>query len=134
MSALSRMSSSTRRQANYVQTFDEAFQSRIHVALRYDKLDGKAKRAIFKLFLERVRTFGKMQVKHFAEADITALAKHDLNGREIKNVMGSAQDLAVNKGEALSMRHIKLVLDVHAKFGRDLKGGTGFEDAMRSYF
>lgn len=48
--------------------------------------------------------------------------------------MGSAQDLAVNKGEALSMAHVKLVLDVHAKFGRDLKGGSGFEDAMRSYF
>ncbi|KAG9251874.1 uncharacterized protein F5Z01DRAFT_254431 [Emericellopsis atlantica] len=29
---------------NRVETFDEAFQSRIHVALRYDKLDAKAKR------------------------------------------------------------------------------------------
>lgn len=119
---------------NKIQTFDEAFQSRIHIALRYDKLDAKAKRAIFKLFLERIQTHGKLDIKPFTEEDITTLAKHDLNGREIKNVMGSAQDLAVNKGEALSMKHVRLVLDVHAKFGRDLKGGSGFEDAMRSYF
>lgn len=32
------------------------------------------------------------------------------------------------------MSHIKQVLDVHAKFGKDLKGGAGFEDARRSYW
>lgn len=117
-----------------MQTFDEAFQSRIHIALRYDNLDTKAKRTIFEMFLERVRTLGKLQVEPLTDDDLTELAKQDLNGREIKNVVGSAQDLAVNKGEALSMRHIKHVLHVHAKFGRDLKGGTGYEDAMRSYF
>jgi hypothetical protein len=117
-----------------LQTFDEAFQSRIHVALRYDKLDAKAKRAIFKLFIDRITAYGKIKVKPFSEDDLAALSKHDLNGREIKNVLGSAQDLAVNKGEPLSLAHVRLVLEVHARFGRDLKGGTGYEDAMRSYF
>lgn len=115
------------------QTFDEAFQSRIHIALRYDKLDTKAKKAIFKMFLDRVKAHGKMELIPFTEESLNMLAKHDLNGREIKNVLGSAQDLALNKGEPLSIRHVKQVLDVHAKFGRDLKGGSGFEDAMRSY-
>ncbi|GKU17646.1 unnamed protein product [Fusarium langsethiae] len=119
---------------NRVETFDEAFQSRIHIALRYDNLDSKAKRTIFKMFLDRVQKLGKLKVEPLTEEDLTALSKKDLNGREIKNVVGSAQDLAVNKGEALSIRHIKQVLDVHAKFGQDLKGGTGYEDAMRSYF
>ncbi|KAM0499712.1 hypothetical protein ACHAP8_005319 [Fusarium lateritium] len=119
---------------NRVETFDEAFQSRIHIALRYDNLDSKAKRTIFKMFLDRVQKLGKLKVEPLTEEDLTALSKQDLNGREIKNVVGSAQDLAVNKGEALSIRHIKQVLDVHAKFGQDLKGGTGYEDAMRSYF
>ncbi|KAH7173520.1 uncharacterized protein B0J16DRAFT_418810 [Fusarium flagelliforme] len=119
---------------NRVETFDEAFQSRIHIALRYDNLDSKAKRTIFKMFLDRVQKLGKLKVEPLTEDDLNALSKQDLNGREIKNVVGSAQDLAVNKGEALSIRHIKQVLDVHAKFGQDLKGGTGYEDAMRSYF
>lgn len=97
-------------------------------------MDPKAKRAIFKLFIDRVQDHGKLEVHPFTDEDLRTLSKHDLNGREIKNVMGSAQDMAINKGEALSMRHVKLVLDVHTKFGQDLKGGTGFEDAMRSYF
>ncbi|KAM0187451.1 hypothetical protein ACHAPI_011167 [Fusarium lateritium] len=119
---------------NRVETFDEAFQSRIHIALRYENLDAKAKRTIFKMFLDRVQKLGKLKVEPLTEDDFNALSKQDLNGREIKNVVGSAQDLAVNKGEALSMRHIRQVLDVHAKFGQDLKGGSGYEDAMRSYF
>jgi len=119
---------------NRVETFDEAFQSRIHVALRYDKLDLKAKKAIFKMFIDRVRAYGRMEIEDFSDNDLNNLAKQDLNGREIKNVMGSAQDLAINKKEPLGISHIRQVLDVHAKFGRDLKGGTGFEDAMRSYF
>ncbi|KAF5586451.1 TOB3 (member of AAA-ATPase family) [Fusarium pseudoanthophilum] len=119
---------------NRVETFDEAFQSRIHIALRYDNLKSPAKRAIFKMFLDRVHKLGKLKVEPLTEDDLDLLSKQALNGREIKNVVGSAQDLAVNKGEALSMRHIRQVLEVHAKFGRDLKGGTGYEDAMRSYF
>jgi hypothetical protein len=86
------------------------------------------------MFLDRVQALGKLKLDDFTEDDLNRLAKNDLNGREIKNVIGSAQDLAVSKGEPLGMRHIRQVLDVHAKFGRDLKGGTGYEDAMRSYF
>lgn len=86
------------------------------------------------MFLGRVKALGKIEVKPLTDDDLHMLSMQDLNGREIKNVVGSAQDLAVNKGEALSIRHIKQVLQVHAKFGRDLKGGSGYEDAMRSYF
>ncbi|KND91654.1 ATPase family AAA domain-containing protein 3B [Tolypocladium ophioglossoides CBS 100239] len=119
---------------NRVETFDEAFQSRIHIALRYDSLDAKAKKTIFKMFIERIKALGKLELQPFTDEELNDLAKHDLNGREIKNVVGSAQDLAVSKGESFGMRHIKQVLDVHAKFGRDLRGGAGYEDAMRSYF
>ncbi|RDA92171.1 hypothetical protein CP533_5583 [Ophiocordyceps camponoti-saundersi (nom. inval.)] len=119
---------------NRVETFDEAFQSRIHIALRYDALDGKARKTIFNMFIQRIKALGRLEVQPFAEEDVDELARHELNGREIKNVMGSAQDLAVSRGETFSMRHIRKVLDVHAKFGRDLRGGPGYEEAMRSYF
>ena len=86
------------------------------------------------MFIERVRSHGKLELDNFTEEDYNNLAKRELNGREIKNVIGSAQDLAVNKEQPLGMRHIRQVLDVYAKFGRDLRGGNGYEDAMRSYF
>ncbi|KAI0110650.1 hypothetical protein F4776DRAFT_667525 [Hypoxylon sp. NC0597] len=119
---------------NRVQTFDDAFQSRIHIALRYDDLDMKAKKAIFKIFIERARAVAGIDLTPFDEDDYTSLARHNLNGRQIKNTIGTAQALAVNKGEPLSMRHIREVLNVQQNFEQDLKGGTGYQEAMRSYF
>ncbi|KAI1759795.1 hypothetical protein GGR53DRAFT_523588 [Hypoxylon sp. FL1150] len=119
---------------NRVQTFDDAFQSRIHIALRYEDLDTKAKKAIFKIFIERARVVAGIDLMPFNEDDYNSLARHKLNGRQIKNTIGTAQALAVNKSEPLSMRHIREVLDVQQNFEQDLKGGTGYEDAMRSYF
>ncbi|KAI2468467.1 hypothetical protein F4781DRAFT_266076 [Annulohypoxylon bovei var. microspora] len=119
---------------NRVQTFDDAFQSRIHIALRYDDLDMKAKKAIFKIFVERARAVAGFDLTPFDDDDYTSLARHNLNGRQIKNTIGTAQALAVNKGESLSMRHIREVLNVQQNFEQDLKGGSGYQDAMRSYF
>lgn len=118
---------------NRVETFDDAFQSRIHVALRYGELTPKAKRSVWKLFLERVREKEGVQIQEFTETDFDALSRHNLNGRQIKNSVRTAQALAVNEKTALSMAHIKRVLDVAATFDQDLRGGTGYMDAMRSY-
>ncbi|KAL0944799.1 AAA family ATPase [Colletotrichum truncatum] len=119
---------------NRVETFDDAFQSRIHIALRYDSLTMKAKKTIFKIFMERVRVLEKIDLMPFSEEDYNDLAKYDLNGRQIKNTIRTAQALAVNKGEALSMEHIRQVLDVQKSFDIHLKGGTGYQDALRSYY
>ncbi|KAE8443485.1 hypothetical protein EG329_001796 [Mollisiaceae sp. DMI_Dod_QoI] len=119
---------------NRVETFDDAFQSRIHIALRYGELSVKAKKSVFKLFIERVRVLEGVETMPFTEEDYNTLAKNNLNGRQIKNTVRTAQALAVNKQEPLSMVHIKKVLDVSNAFDRDLKGGPGFEDAMRGYF
>ncbi|KAK3389467.1 cation channel-like protein [Podospora didyma] len=72
---------------NRVETFDDAFQSRIHIALRYDNLDHRAKKAIFKIFIERVRVLEKMDLIPFTEEDFNILARHELNGRQIKNTI-----------------------------------------------
>ncbi|KAI1499239.1 hypothetical protein F5X99DRAFT_291061 [Biscogniauxia marginata] len=123
---------------NRVQTFDDAFQSRIHIALPYNSLDTKAKKAVFRIFIERARQVAanttNLHVSTFTEADYNDLARNDLNGRQIKNTVGTAQALAVQQGEPLSMRHIRQVLDVQQKFERDLRGGPGYQDAMRNYY
>ncbi|KAK2052367.1 ATPase [Colletotrichum caudatum] len=119
---------------NRVETFDDAFQSRIHIALRYESLNQKAKKAIFKIFVERVRVLEKVELKAFSDEDYDSLAKHDLNGRQIKNTVRTAQALAVNKREPLSMEHIRQVLDVQNSFDLHLKGGESYKDAMRSYY
>lgn len=86
------------------------------------------------MFIERVRVLEGVETMPFTEEDYNSLARHNLNGRQIKNTVRTAQALAVNNKEPLSMAHIKRVLDVAIAFDRDLKGGPGFEDAMRGYF
>jgi hypothetical protein len=68
---------------NRVETFDDAFQSRIHVALRYGELTTKAKKAVWKMFIERVRAKEGLEIEKFKEDDFTALARHNLNGRQV---------------------------------------------------
>lgn len=118
---------------NRVETFDDAFQSRIHVALRYGDLTTKAKRSVWQMFLEKVQAKEGVQTAKFTDKDFDALARHNLNGRQIKNSVRTAQALAVNEQTPLSMQHIKRVLEVAETFDHDLRGGTGYMDAMRSY-
>jgi ATPase family associated with various cellular activities (AAA) len=134
---------------NRVETFDEAFQSRIHIALKYSELTRGAKREIWKMFLQKVAEGGGAS-EVFREADFDELAKSKLNGRQvsflsrapgldgadgtqIKNTVKSAQALARHENVPLNMRHVKEVLEVAQAFERDLKGGTGYEEALRSY-
>lgn len=53
--------------------------------------------------------------------------------QQIKNAVRTAQALAVNEKKPLAMEHIIKVLDVAETFERDLKGGPGYVEAMRSY-
>ena len=112
---------------NRVETFDDAFQSRIHVALRYGELTTKAKRSVWKMFLDKVKAKDGLETVEFKESDYDKLARHNLNGRQIKNAVRTAQALAVNGGQPLSMGHITKVLEVAETFEKDLKGGTGYE-------
>ncbi|EEY22350.1 conserved hypothetical protein [Verticillium alfalfae VaMs.102] len=106
----------------------------------YDSLVLQEKpKAIVKALVETHRYHGVesiddvIQGKGKGLVDYDYLTKFDLNGRQIKNTIRTAQALATNKMEALSMLHIKDVLEVQRSFEQDLKGGTGYEDAMRAY-
>jgi hypothetical protein len=68
---------------NRVETFDDAFQSRIHVALRYGDLTTKAKRSVWKMFLEKVQAMDGVQTATFTDKDYDLLSRHNLNGRQV---------------------------------------------------
>lgn len=118
---------------NRVETFDDAFQSRIHVALRYGDLTTKARRTVWLQFIEMCRAQNGCEVAVFSDKDLDSLSRHQLNGRQIKNIVRTAQALALNEGAVLGLAHVKRVMEVAESFERDLKGGTGYVDAMRSY-
>lgn len=102
---------------NRVKNMDPAFQSRIHMSLEYPPLDAAAREAVWRGFLgrafgpdaNRVAGGGAHEI---AEDEITALAGLGLNGRQIKNVLKTANLLACHKGERLAFKHLKTVLKV----------------------
>jgi len=68
---------------NRVVTFDEAFQSRIHIGIRYGELDIKARKSIWKLFINKVRVLPGVDVAEIIEEDYSKLANFAVNGQEV---------------------------------------------------
>lgn len=138
-----------------METLDPAFQSRVHVGLHYKDLDRKALRQIWKTFLTKVAeeelataataastsvdpssapsTATKQQPRTICTSEeIDILCRKSLNGRMIKNAVVTAQALAASMGEAMGMKHLKLVLDVTEEFDGDM-GGAGGGDRVSLY-
>ncbi|CAM6102837.1 unnamed protein product [Calypogeia fissa] len=93
---------------NRIGTFDEAFRSRISMFLHYSTLSVPHKEQIWKALL------GKAQVQDFSHEKLSELAALDLNGREIRNAIHTAQSLSQSNGERLEFRHVEYVISVLA--------------------
>ncbi|CAN9180217.1 unnamed protein product [Alternaria sp. RS040] len=92
---------------NRVQTFDPAFQSRIHISLDYPGLTIDSRKTVWKNFLD-----SSSQEHTIDKAQLAELARMDLNGRQIKNILKIARLLASRKEEKLSRDHITVTMDV----------------------
>ncbi|CAN9124382.1 unnamed protein product [Alternaria alternata] len=92
---------------NRVQTFDPAFQSRIHISLDYPGLTIDSRKTVWKNFLD-----SSSQEHTIDKAQLAELARMDLNGRQIKNILKIARLLASRKEEKLSREHITVTMDV----------------------
>ena len=64
---------------NHIKTFDQAFQSRIHVGLR--RVDLPAEEQIWRAFLDKVRTQKQLVWVELHDNDLRALSAKDMNGR-----------------------------------------------------
>lgn len=92
---------------NRVSDIDEAFESRIHLTIKYPSLDAAARKSVWTNFID---------VDHdentLTNEDIISLAKEEINGRQIKNVVKTAQLLARTSQGPLTEEQIRTVLRV----------------------
>ena len=108
---------------NRIETFDEAFLSRIHVSLHFGALSTSTKAQIWRAFLARAG----IEPSEMSDARIEELALRELNGRQIKNACRTATSLALSRGEKLCYGHVEEALDAVEEFLAELKGsGIGF--------
>ncbi|KAF5586166.1 AAA family ATPase [Fusarium pseudocircinatum] len=113
--------------SNRVGIFDEAFKSRIQLNLRYKNLDQDQRLQIWKNFFNRLRRLEEeASAKHSslsygAKVDemldkLDELAQVNLNGRQIRNAVSTARQLARYQKEPLSYKHLTVVINEAKKF------------------
>ena len=79
---------------NRVETFDPAFQSRIHISLDYQELSIDSRKTVWDNFLNT-----STQDHTITKVQLDELARMNMNGRQIKNILKIARLLASRKEE-----------------------------------
>ncbi|KAJ5479182.1 hypothetical protein N7530_004691 [Penicillium desertorum] len=102
---------------NRVGTFDEAFKSRIQLALHYPPLGEEQRRTIWETFIQRLDGFDEDAVDvGNLMGSLDVLQKEKLNGRQIRNAITTARQYAKWKSEVLTYDHLKDAIEVSARF------------------
>ncbi|KAK4198765.1 hypothetical protein QBC40DRAFT_283220 [Triangularia verruculosa] len=114
--------------SNRVGTFDEAFKSRIQLALHYPPLDAPGRRKIWHNFLGMLDSNDEKIDVEDIKAHMDELAAYGLNGRQIRNVLTTARQLALFENETLDWDRIKDSIEVSADFTKYLKEVHGHTD------
>ena len=126
--------------SNRVGTFDEAFKSRIQLSLHYPPLGEGDRRRIWTNFLEHVEGLTASRTAQLGirsdeiKSRLADLARTELNGREIRNAVSTARQLAMFKQEPMGYRHLETVISEMKKFdayATDLRDGLTAEEAAR---
>ncbi|EMC97645.1 hypothetical protein BAUCODRAFT_69134 [Baudoinia panamericana UAMH 10762] len=109
--------------SNRVDTFDDAFKSRIHVPLKYNDLTVQSRKQIWKNFIAKMEGDN---VAPMDEEDYGALSTAVVNGRQIKNIIRTAKSLAQFHGQKLDRAMLEQVVQIQEAFEQDLveKNGT----------
>ena len=109
---------------NQIAQFDVAVQSRVHIALKYSKLDARQTKSIFLRYLSQFRDKGSVHQEDFEEmenyADEDLISKH-FDGRQIRNIVSSAMGYARGQKDThMKLKHIKHVVRYVEMFQKDL--------------
>ncbi|KAF4843689.1 ATPase family AAA domain-containing protein 3 [Colletotrichum siamense] len=139
--------------SNRVGTFDEAFKSRIQLNLRYKNLNEQQRLQIWTNFIDRIETLDRHRITSSGNSKrngsfqqdvginseeirqhLPELATANLNGRQIRNVISTARQLAVYRKMRLGYEHIACVIGEASKFDeymKELSQGYTADDIRR---
>ena len=124
-------------------TFDEAFKSRIQLSLRYKNLGPDERLKIWRNFIDHVASLpeaapstpsstelGRAQYDYGISTSeilkrLPEFAGVVLNGREIRNVVTTARQLAMFRKQPLGCEHLRCVIQEAKKFDDYLKEVQG---------
>jgi hypothetical protein len=104
-------------------TVDEAFKSRIQLALHYDNLGLIQRKKIWRNFIARMKTLEESSSADLEDIldHIDELSKEPMNGREIRNAITIARQLAQFREQRFQYSHLKHAINVGSRFSKYLK-------------
>lgn len=115
--------------SNRVGTFDEAFKSRMQLAVHYPTLGKRERTKIWQNFIEALEEAEVPINKDEIRWEVDRLAEQELNGRQIRNTIKTARQLAAHKKEAvLQVSHLEHVIKVANEFERYIVETRGHTD------
>ncbi|KAI1342485.1 hypothetical protein F5Y15DRAFT_406137 [Xylariaceae sp. FL0016] len=115
--------------SNRVGTFDEAFKSRIQLSIHYDNLTKKSRKAIWQNFFDMIEDSPDEDANMpELERRLDELASEEMNGRQIRNALLTARQLAKYRKERLDWEHLSQVIKTSAAFNKYLKAVRGHSD------
>lgn len=123
--------------SNRVGTFDDAFRSRIQLALHYPNLGPQQRFRIWQTFIDRLERLDGEAVDIADLRDhIDVLKDEKLNGRQIRNVITTARQYAQWKHTTLTYDCLKDVIEVSGRFDTyldKLHGGYTQDELAQDY-
>jgi hypothetical protein len=113
-----------------VGTFDEAFKSRVQLALHYPAINAQGRRVIWNDFIHELEKQGANADYEDLRRRVSTLEMEDLNGRQIRNCIRTARQLASQANEPLGYDHLRKAINVAQEFEQyvvDTHGGQTHE-------
>jgi hypothetical protein len=116
--------------------FDEAFKSRVQLALHYPPLDTKGRLQIWNNFINMLEkqqksttrvgmlTGEEIHVEQLRD-NIGVLANEKLNGRQIRNCITTARQLARFRKQTLGLGHLQQTIAIANEFEKYVENAHG---------
>jgi AAA+ superfamily predicted ATPase len=101
-----------------VKTLDEAFKSRIQASIHYADLNTFSRRKIWQNLFDMLRA--DEEDVHFEDLaqHMEELAEHQMNGRQIRNTLTTARQMAIYRRQTLEWDHLQQAITVESDFNR----------------
>lgn len=92
--------------SNRIGTFDEAFKSRVQLSLHYPPLSEENRYEVWSNFIEQMKQEREDADIGGISKKLGILARRQLNGRQIRNTLNTARQLAQFRGQRLDYDHL----------------------------
>ncbi|KAK5674041.1 hypothetical protein LTS10_013206 [Elasticomyces elasticus] len=102
--------------SNRVGRFDEAFKSRVQLALPYRPLTQAQRYKVWRNFIQKLKEIKESMLVEEIEPQVEELARIPMNGRQIRNAINTARQLARFNKCPLGVNHLERAIDVSRKF------------------